>query len=80
MKVELDLDKRYFSMYVNAGAGDVLIGEVPFLFTENGIRLPYIPDGSFVDMDLELDPAMLKEVEKSYTKTGISPGTPRTAL
>ncbi len=68
MKVELDLDKRYFSMYVNAGAGDVLIGEVPFLFTENGIRLPYIPDGSFVDMDLELDPAMLKEVEKSYNE------------
>ena len=68
MKVELDLDKRYFSMYINEGDDDVLIAEVPFLFTENGIRLPYIPKGSFVDMDLELDPAMLKEVEKSYNE------------
>ena len=43
---------------------DIPLFELPFLFSEDGIRLPYISFGEILKVVLEVDPDLKKELEK----------------
>ena len=82
-KIELDLDKRYVSIFFvmptvpteegNTEEEKFLLAEAPFLFTENGIRLPYLLEEFLLIKDaakeMGLDPAVLKEYVMEYNKS-----------
>lgn len=82
LKIELDLDKRYVSIFSviptepteegNTEEEEFLLAEAPFLFTENGIRLPYLQEFLLlkeVAEEVGLDPALYYEMVEVYNKS-----------